>query len=78
MRAMARELGGLDHAYLSRMVRGERSVNVDHLRRIAVYFGLPDFYFPEVREHDVIAAIRSDPRLRDELFFHPARRGRGR
>lgn len=69
LRALARDIGGLDHAYLSRMVRGQLPVNVQHVRRIARHLGLPVDYFPEVREAEVIAALRRRPKLRDEIYF---------
>ena len=73
LRALAREVGTLDHAYLSRMLRGQLPPNVDHIRRIARALDLPVDYFPEVREAEVIAAIRKKPRLRDELYFERVR-----
>lgn len=69
LRALARDVGGLDHAYLSRMLRGQVPVNVQHVRRIARHLGLPEDYFPEVREDEVVEAIRRKPRLRDEVYF---------
>jgi transcriptional regulator with XRE-family HTH domain len=74
LRALAREVGGLDHAYLSRMVRGQVPVNVQHVRRIARILGLPEDYFPEVREAEVIAAVRRGPKLRDEIYFERIRK----
>ncbi len=69
LRALAREVGGLDHAYLSRMLRGQVPVNVQHVRRIAQYLELQEDYFPEVREAAVVEAIRRKPTLRDEIYF---------
>jgi transcriptional regulator with XRE-family HTH domain len=74
LRALAREVGGVDHAYLSRMIRGQLPVNVQHVRRIARHLGLPDAYFAEVREADVIAAVQSHPKLRDEIYFQRIKR----
>jgi hypothetical protein len=34
----------------------------------AIALGLPRDYFPEYREAFVIDRVRSDPRLRDELY----------
>lgn len=76
LRALAREVGGLDHAYLSRMIRGQVPTNVEHVRRIARRLGLSDDYFPEVREAAVVAAIRDRPRLRDEVYFGRVKRVR--
>ena len=67
-RALARELGGFDHAYLSRMLSGKAPPNSDHLARIATYLGLRADFFAEVREARLINAIRANPRLRDELY----------
>ena len=69
LRSLARDIGGLDHAYLSRMVRGQLPVNVQHVRRIARHLNLPEDYFPEVREDEVVEAVRNRPRLRDEIYF---------
>lgn len=74
MRALAREVGGLDHAYLSRMLRGRVPVNVHHARRIARYLRLPEDYFAEVREAAVVDAVRRRPRLRDEIYFKHVKR----
>jgi hypothetical protein len=65
---------GVDHAYLSRMVAGKASVNPRHAERIAVHLGLPGDYFPEVREEAVIAAIRANARLRDDIYFNRVQR----
>jgi plasmid maintenance system antidote protein VapI len=70
VRGLAREVGGIDHAYLSRMISREAPVNSEHAKRIARYLGLPPDYFPEVRETAVIAAIKARPRLRDEIYFN--------
>ena len=77
LRALTREVGTLDHAYLSRMLRGQLPLNVDQVRRISHQLGLPLDYFPEVREAEVIAAIRKKPKLRDELYFERVKRNRG-
>jgi transcriptional regulator with XRE-family HTH domain len=69
LRALAREVGEVDHAYLSRMVSGKATVNSRHAERIANHLGLPADYFPEVREARVIKAISSSSRLRDEIYF---------
>lgn len=69
LRALARAVGGIDHAYLSRMLRGQVPVNVGHVRRIARELGLPQDYFAEVREAEVLEAVRRDPKLRDEVYY---------
>jgi transcriptional regulator with XRE-family HTH domain len=76
LRALARDVGGLDHAYLSRMIHGGLPVNVQHVRRIARHLGLPEDYFPEVREAEVFDAIRRRPRLRDEVYFERIKKRR--
>jgi transcriptional regulator with XRE-family HTH domain len=76
LRALAQGVGGLDHAYLSRMIRGQLPANVQHVRRIARHLGLPEDYFPEVREAEVFAAIRRRPRLRDEVYFERVKKRR--
>jgi transcriptional regulator with XRE-family HTH domain len=77
LRALAREVGGLDHAYLSRMINGKAAINVDHVRRISRFLGLADDYFPEVREADVVKAIRAEPDFREEVYSMLRRRRRG-
>jgi transcriptional regulator with XRE-family HTH domain len=74
LRGLAREVGGIDHAYLSRMVRREAAVNPRHVARIAAHLGLPDDYFPEVREAAVVQAIRRDAELRDAIYFDRVRK----
>ena len=69
LRALAREVGGVDHSYLSRMLNRKTAVNVHHAKRIARHLGLPADYFPEVREAAVIEAVRTSPRLRDAVYF---------
>jgi hypothetical protein len=76
LRSLASAVGGLDHAYLSRMISGKTSINPGHAERIAVHLGLPADYFPEVREAQVIAAIRSSAKLRDSIYFTQIRRAR--
>lgn len=73
LRALAREVGGVDHSYLSRMISGKVRVNSQHAERIARYLGLPADYFPEVREARVIEAVRENPRLRDSIYFERLR-----
>jgi transcriptional regulator with XRE-family HTH domain len=74
LRALARDVGGIDHAYLSRMLRGQLPVNVQHVRRIARALGLSEDYFPEVREAAVVDAVRRRPKLRDEIYFEQVKR----
>jgi transcriptional regulator with XRE-family HTH domain len=60
---------GVDPAYISRALRrGRREpVSPELAARVALALGLPDDYFPECRERQVIEAVRSDPALRDRL-----------
>jgi transcriptional regulator with XRE-family HTH domain len=69
LRALAGEVGRLDHGYLSRMINRKVPVNVQHAERIARHLGLVADYFPEVREAAVIDAIRKNSRLRDSIYF---------
>jgi transcriptional regulator with XRE-family HTH domain len=79
LRALAREVGGFDHAYLSRMLAGKAAPNAEHLARISMYLGLRPDYFPEVRTARLIEAIRDDPRLRDDMYFKlPQKKRRSR
>jgi transcriptional regulator with XRE-family HTH domain len=68
LRELAREVGGFDHGYLSRMLSRKLPVNVRHAERVAHYLGLPADYFPEVREAAVLKAIREDARLREQIY----------
>jgi len=56
------------------MVTGKVAVNPQHAERIAIHFGLPADYFPEVREAAVIDAIRRSPRLRGSIYFSRIRK----
>jgi hypothetical protein len=58
LRAFVRSIGGADHSYLSRMVSGKAAVNAQHAKRIAIHFGLPADYFPE---------LNADEHLRNSL-----------
>jgi transcriptional regulator with XRE-family HTH domain len=75
-RALAREIGRFDHAYLVRMMQSKLPVNLDHARAIQQHLGLPPDYFAEIREAAVHDKIGSDPQLRDEIYFSRVRRGR--
>jgi hypothetical protein len=56
------------------MIGGQVAVNVRHVRSIARELGLPEDYFPEVREAAVMDAIRRKPRLRDEIYYERVKR----
>jgi transcriptional regulator with XRE-family HTH domain len=75
-RALAREIGRFDHAYLVRMMQGKLPVNLEHARAIQRYLRLPPDYFAEIREAATHDLIRTDPQLRDEIYFSRVRRGR--
>jgi cyanate lyase len=75
-RALAREIGHFDHAYLIRMMQGKLPVNLEHARAIQQHLGLPSDYFAEIREAAAHDMIRTDPCLRDEIYFSRVRRGR--
>lgn len=76
LRVVAREVGGFDHGYLSRMLSGKVAPNPQHVARISDYLGLPDDYFPEVREARTVDAIRQDAELRDRTYSRWVRRRR--
>jgi pilus assembly protein CpaF len=60
----------LDRSFLSKALRGAnyKRLSADVIARLSELAGLPADYFPEVREHSVIEAVRSDPSLRDRLY----------
>lgn len=74
LRSLARDVQGLDHGYLSRMINRKAPVNAEHAERIALHLGLPSDYFPEVREAAVIRMIRAQPKLRDRLYGRESKR----
>ena len=76
LRSLARQLGGIDHAYLSRMIAGKTAVNAHHAERIARHVGLPADYFREVREAAVVEAVRSNPTLVDTIYSRYVKRSR--
>lgn len=69
LRALAREIG-VSQAYLWNVVhqRHSKRANADLLRRIALTLGKPEDYFPEYREAVVLERVRSDGKLRDQLY----------
>jgi transcriptional regulator with XRE-family HTH domain len=76
LRALARQLGSVDHAYLSRMISGKTQVNVHHAEAISKRLGLPPDYFPEVREALLVDAIKRNSKLRDRLYDEHVKRRR--
>jgi transcriptional regulator with XRE-family HTH domain len=73
-RALA-HAAGVDPAYISRALRRGRreAVSSELAARVARALDLPDDYFPECRERQVIEAVRNDPALRDRLYRRLAR-----
>ena len=64
------QLVDLNPAHLSRVIRAadRAKPSNDLIRRIAQALELPNDYFPEQREAIVIAKIKTNPALRDELY----------
>ena len=69
LRALARQVGVTD-AHLSRVLRrvGYKTPSGELAGRVAEALGLPIDYFSEYREAFVITKIKSDTRLRNELY----------
>jgi transcriptional regulator with XRE-family HTH domain len=80
LRALARD-AGVTQSYLWRVLRaqaeepGRRPPSVDLVKRVAAALGEEPGYFPEYRTDFVVAWVRSDPELRDELYDRLDRRG---
>lgn len=77
IRALARKVGVTD-SHLSRALRGVnyKRASPELVRRVSEALGLPPDYFPEVREAVVVAAVREDRKLRNELYDRLSRRRR--
>lgn len=69
IRELARRTGA-SPAHLSRAIRkvDRTHPSGDLARRVAVALGLPPDHFPEARLAMVIAALRDDAELRDEIY----------
>src|SRR5687767_2116702 len=69
MRAAARA-AGVSQGHLSRALRGADNKRPGHdlIARLSAALGLPEDYFPEVREARVVRAVRADPALRDRMY----------
>ena len=69
IRELARRAGVTD-AHLSRVLRGVnyKAPSGDLARRVAVALDLPEDYFPEFREAFVFDRIKTDPKLRNQLY----------
>jgi transcriptional regulator with XRE-family HTH domain len=75
IRALAAVVGVSD-SHLSRVLRRAdyKTPSPDLTKRVAEAFDMPADYFPEYREAFVIDQIRSDARLRNELYARLTRR----
>ena len=75
LRALAREVGVAD-SHLSRALRrvNYKRASPELVERVSVALGFPPDYFPEVREARVVAAVRADPKLRNDLYDRLKRR----
>jgi len=60
----------VSHSHLSRALRGGtgRSASPELIAAVAVAFGLPEDYFPEVRHARVMAALRQRPDALNRLY----------
>jgi len=61
---------GISDSHLSRVLRRTdyKTPSPDLTKRVALALRLPPDYFPEFREARVVEQIRSDPKLRNELY----------
>jgi transcriptional regulator with XRE-family HTH domain len=76
LRALAEEVGVSD-SHLSRVLRRAdyKRASTELMTRIAKALDLPSDYFAEVREAFVVDRVRSDRKLRDELYDRLRRGG---
>jgi len=76
MSAVARE-AGVDASHLSKVLRhaSYKTPSARLTEKVARALGLPAHYFPEYREATILARVRADPSLRDELFDALGARG---
>ena len=77
LRALAAMID-ISDSHLSRVLRRAdyKTPSPDLTRRVALALGLAADYFPEFREAYVVEQIRSDPKLRNDLYARLTR-GRG-
>jgi transcriptional regulator with XRE-family HTH domain len=79
LRALAATMA-ISDSHLSRVIRrvDYKTPSPDLTRRAALALDLPPDYFPEFREAYVIERLKSDPRLRNDLYvrLNPERRAR--
>jgi transcriptional regulator with XRE-family HTH domain len=69
VRALAATIG-ISDSHLSRVLRRAdyKTPSPDLTRKVALALGLPSDYFPEFREAYVVEQIKSDPKLRNDLY----------
>src|SRR5262245_65872803 len=69
MRRLATE-AGIEPGYLWKVIRrrGYKTPSIGMTEAVAVALGLQRDYFPEYRERVVVAQIKDDPGVRDEIF----------
>jgi transcriptional regulator with XRE-family HTH domain len=69
LRALARQVEVSD-SHLSKAIRGVgyKRVSGQLASKVAAALGLPEGYFVESREAEVVQRIRDDPELRDRLY----------
>lgn len=69
IRALARS-AGVSSSHLTRVLRGRdyKTPSAELCRRVALALELPEDYWPEYRERVVVEQVRSDPKLREELY----------
>jgi transcriptional regulator with XRE-family HTH domain len=76
-RALAATIG-ISDSHLSRVLRRAdyKTPSPDLTRRVSLALGLPPDYFPEYREAYVVEQIRSDAKLRNDLYVRLSRKRR--
>jgi transcriptional regulator with XRE-family HTH domain len=67
LRTVARQ-SGVDNAFLSKMMRGQKSISVTALVDVSRALDLPDDFFPEVRRKRLVDWLESNPSAADELY----------
>ncbi len=69
IRAVARK-AGVDPGYLNRVLRRAdyKTPSAKLCERVALALDLPADYWPEYREQVVLGRIRSNPKLREEIY----------
>ena len=55
------EGAGVDHAHLSRVLRGKKKPSLDLIRRVTRALELPEHYFGEVREAELAEKFHAHP-----------------